>query len=53
MCGVYLEKDGTIVATDGILLAWFADERFKSDNDQIIKYDKMLNKFEHLKHFVV
>lgn len=44
MCGVYLEKDGSIVGTDGrILLAWFADGRFKSDNDQIIKYDKMLN----------
>jgi hypothetical protein len=44
MCGVYLEKDGSIVGTDGrVLLAWFADERFKSDNDQIIKHDKMLN----------
>lgn len=44
MCGVFLEKDGTIVATDGrVLLAWYADERFKSDSDQIIKYDKMLN----------
>ena len=44
MCGVYLEKDGTIVATDGrILLAWYADERFKSDSNQIIRYNKMLN----------
>ena len=55
ICVVYILRrmERLLQLTEGILLAWFADERFKSDNDQIIKYDKMLNKFEHLKHFVV